>query len=61
VGTAPNRGWHTVGTGEPKERHRGPRSPSVDTPVGRGKGTGAAPTRDDAARVKAAVVVEVHG
>jgi hypothetical protein len=40
------------------ERRRGQRDPSIGTPAGRGKGTGAAPTRSGMAWPKMTVVVE---
>jgi hypothetical protein len=53
----PNRGWHTTVPDDPMLRHRGLRTPSTGTLVGRGKGTGAALTHGGVARLKAAVVV----
>jgi hypothetical protein len=58
---APNRGWHTADPSDPMDRCRGPRAPSVDTPVDQGKGTGATPTHGGVARPKAAAVVPGQG
>jgi hypothetical protein len=54
----PNRGWHTAHPDDPLDGRQGPRAPSVGTPAGQGKGTGAAPTHDGVARLKAAMEMQ---
>jgi hypothetical protein len=57
----PNHGRHTALPDDPLDGRRGSRAPSVGTPAGRGKGTGATPTRGGVTRPKVAVVVEMQG
>jgi hypothetical protein len=56
----PNCGRHMTHLDDPLDGHRGLRAPSAGSPVGRGKGMGAALILDGVARSKA-TVVEMQG